>query len=94
MTYSASTQTVQQERQKIIALLEQLPADSLPMVETFIRFMQTQPPTTPATIKEPTPWLYPTVPASPKTLDNWVGVLEEGYEGDALADTESLYDEA
>ncbi|MCA9971711.1 MAG: hypothetical protein KC425_15910 [Anaerolineales bacterium] len=91
MTYSASTQSVQQERQKIIALLNQLPADSLPMVETFIRFMQSQPPTT---IKEPTPWLYPTVPASPETLDKWVGLLGEGYEGDALADTESLYDEA
>jgi hypothetical protein len=92
MTYSASTQTVQQERQKIIALLEQLPADSLPMVETFIRFMQTQPPTTQATIKEPTPWLYPTVPVDAESVDRLIGVMPN-IEGDALIDSETVFDE-
>jgi hypothetical protein len=84
---------VQKERQKIIALLDDLPADSLPMVETFIRFMQTQQPDKTSEKSEQTPWLYPTVPVSPESLMKWTELLTSGYEGDALADTEALYDE-
>ncbi len=91
MTYPSPV--VQEERQKIIALLDELPADSLPMVETFIRFMQTQPPVKSTEKSEDTPWLYPTVPVPPESLMKWTDLLTAGYEGDALADTESLYDE-
>ena len=84
---------VQKERQKIIALLDELPADSLPMVETFIRFMQTQQPDKTLEKSEQTPWLYPTVPVPPESLMKWTDLLLSGYEGDALADTEALYDE-
>ncbi|MCA9944243.1 MAG: hypothetical protein KC449_12225 [Anaerolineales bacterium] len=92
MTYPAPTQSVQQERQKIIALLNQLPADSLPMVETFIRFMQTQPPVAQATTKEPTPWLYPTVPVAAESVDRLIGIMPD-VEGDALLDSEMAFDE-
>ena len=35
---------------------------------------------------------YPTVATPPSSLKNWHDLIE-GYEGDALADTEALYDE-
>jgi len=91
MTYPSPT--VQKERQKIIALLDDLPADSPPMVETFIRFMQTQQPNKPPEKSEQTPWLYPTVPVPPESLIKWTNLLTSGYESDALLDTEALYDE-
>jgi hypothetical protein len=90
MTYPSPV--VQKERQKIIALLDELPADSLPMVETFIRFMQTQQPAKTPEKSEGTPWLYPTVPVPPESLDRLIGIMP-GVGGDALVDTESLYDE-
>ena len=82
-----STPSAQTTRQDILILLDQLPPDSLPMVETFIRFMQTRP------MESPTPWRYPSVPVAANSLDNWMTLLPTGYEGDALADTEALYDE-
>jgi prevent-host-death family protein len=36
---------------------------------------------------------YPTVANPISSLDAWVDLLPEGYDGDALADTEALYDE-
>ena len=36
---------------------------------------------------------YPTVAKPISSLDAWVDLLPEGYDGDALADTEALYDE-
>jgi hypothetical protein len=82
------TQTI---RQNILTLLDELPPDRLPMVETFMRFMQAQAAPTP----QPTPWVYPTVTLPASSLASWIGLLDEteGYEGDALADTEALYDE-
>jgi len=38
------------------------------------------------------PYLYPTVPLPPSSLDGLVGIMPR-VGGDALADTESLYDE-
>jgi prevent-host-death family protein len=35
---------------------------------------------------------YPTVANPVSSLDAWVDLLPEGYDGDALADTEELYD--
>jgi hypothetical protein len=81
-----TTPAMQATRKKIAMLLDQLPPDRLPMVETFIRFVQTQP-------ELSSVGRYPTIPVSANSLDNWMDLLAEGYEGDALADTESLYDE-
>ena len=36
---------------------------------------------------------YPTVANPPSSLKTWLDLIPEGYEGDAVADTESLYDE-
>jgi hypothetical protein len=42
---------------------------------------------------QPPPYVYPSVPCPAATIDAWMNLLPEGYEGDALADTEALYDE-
>ena len=92
MTNTASTEL--STRQTILALLEELPPDSLPMVETFIRFMQAQQTAVgekPTHFQQP-PWRYPTVRVPAASLDNLLGLLDEGYEGDALADTEAIYE--
>lgn len=81
-------------RQTIIALLDDLSADKLKTIETFIRFIRHQAENgSPAAEQTDTPWLYPTVPVPAESLGNWMNLLDEGYEGDALADTEALYDE-
>ncbi len=38
-------------------------------------------------------YLYPTVALPASSLEAWTKLLDEGYGGDALADTEALYDE-
>ena len=40
------------------------------------------------------PWLYPTVPLPASALDALIGILDsEDLRGDALADSEAIYDE-
>lgn len=36
---------------------------------------------------------YPTIGAPSSSLNNWLNLVPSGYDGDALADTEALYDE-
>lgn len=82
----------QKTRHTIKALIDELPAESLPTVETFIRFVQAQQAeATPAAESRP-PWRYPTVPVPAESLDRLVGIMPD-VEGDALRDTEAVYDE-
>jgi hypothetical protein len=90
--------SVQSTRQSILDLLDELPLESLTMVETFIRFLRDQtqqgkPIVAAPDVAELPRFRYPTVPVPASSLDKWVDLLPEGYEGDALADTEALYDE-
>jgi hypothetical protein len=39
------------------------------------------------------PYRYPSVAMPVSSLDAWMNLITEGYEGDALADTEAVYDE-
>lgn len=84
---------------RIIPLLDDLPPESLTVVEQFVKFLRDQVRrgrvvvTSPEKKEESPPYRYPTVAAPPSTLDAWVNLVPEGYEGDALADTEALYDE-
>jgi hypothetical protein len=83
-------------KQTIVDLLDELPPESLATVETFIRFVHTQahqgrPVVT--TAEPVSRFRYPTVPVPPSSLDAWMNLLPTGYDGDALADTEALYDE-
>ena len=46
------------------------------------------------TPKHPRPGAhYPTVANPPSSLGNWLNLIKDGCGGDALADTEALYDE-
>ena len=88
----------EQVHNRILPLLEKLPPESLTVVEQFVQFVleRAQQGQVVKTVPQPTgaPYLYPTVPVPASSLAQWVNLLPEGYDGDALADTEALYDEA
>ncbi len=93
----SSTLSVQSTRQSILDLLDELPSESLTMVETFVRFMRDQAQRGKPVIVAPDPaeqprLRYPTVPVPASSLDGLVGIMPP-VGGDALADTEALYDE-
>ncbi|MBN1877399.1 MAG: hypothetical protein JXA33_24465 [Anaerolineae bacterium] len=87
----------QETKQKITAWLEELPPQSLTVVAQFVEFLRQkarqQHPLVVVAEKEAPPYLYPTVVAPTSSLEAWGKLLDAGYEGDALADTEALYDE-
>ncbi len=87
--------TTQETKQRITAWLDDLPPRSLGAVEEFVAFLRQkarqQPPLVVAE-KEP-PYLYPTVENPPSSLSAWRDVIPDGCGGDALADTEALYDD-
>ena len=96
MSENADVQTTTQSR--ILALLDDLPPESLTLVERFVQFLRDQarrgqPVGSVSVREERRPYIYPTVPLPPSSLDGWLDLVPEGYEGDALADTEALYDE-
>jgi len=81
MARTVSTQTT---KQTIAGMLDDLPPESLKVVEQFVRFLRQQEPTVGG-------FRYPTVSAPASTLNTWAKLLQEGYEGNALTDTEDLY---
>ena len=94
----SSTLVVQSTRQSILDLLDELPPESLTVVETFVRFLREQAQQGKPVATAPTPtelprFHYPTVSVPASSLDKWMDLVPQGYEGDALADTEALYDE-
>jgi hypothetical protein len=93
----SSTLSVQSTRQAILDLLDELPPESLTVVETFIRFIRDQtqrgkPVIVAPDLAELPPFRYPTVAVPASSLDGLVGIMPP-VGGDALADTEALYDE-
>ncbi len=90
---------VQTAPERISAMIEDLPAESVTLVEQFVRLLRQQAKKSRAVQpaagrEERPPYLYPTVALPASSLNNWLDLVPEGYEGDALTDTESLYDEA
>jgi len=82
---------------RILTLLEDLPPESLTLVERFVQFLQEQarqgqPVVIAFEQEEHPPYRYPTVPVPASALDGLVGIMPP-VGGDALADTEALYDE-
>lgn len=80
----------------VASLLADLPPESVQLVEQFARFLREQ------TRKgqrievargkeKRQPYLYPTVTVPASAIDNLIGILPP-VGGDALADTEALYD--
>jgi hypothetical protein len=92
--------SVQETQRRIRSLLHDLPAESLAVVEQFVAFLRQQLEQGRAVsvseekvVVEHPPYRYPTLSVPPSSLDAWMNLIPEGYEGDALADTEALYDE-
>jgi hypothetical protein len=88
----------QQTQRHITSLLDDLPAETLILVERFVEFLheQARQGRSVALIseqQEQPPYRYPTIPVPASTLDAWMNLLLEGYEGDALADSEAVWDE-
>ena len=83
-------------RQRLIALLEEMSARDLDIIEKFTLFIRQQggqPVVAVAGREGEIPYIYPTVPVPASSLGKWLTLLDRGYEGDALADTEALYDD-
>lgn len=80
------TTSSQEIRQRIESLLDALPLESLTTIEQLL-YMIHQPASTARKQR------YPTIAAPASTLTIWTQLLPEGYEGNALEDTEALYDE-
>lgn len=86
---------VQGTKQKITAWLDELPPQSLAVVEQFVEFLRQkarQQQTLGVAEKEAPLYLYPTVENPASSLSAWLNVIPGGCGGDALADTEALYD--
>lgn len=84
---------------RIVSLLDGLPPESLSLVERFVQFLREQarrgePVVIASTSvrEERPPYVYPTVPLPASALDGLIGIMPP-VGGDALADTEALYDE-
>ena len=93
----SSTLVVQSTRQSILDLLDELPPESLTVVETFVRFLREQAQQGKPVVTAPDPaelphFRHPTISMPASSLDKWMDLVPQGYEGDALADTEALYD--
>jgi hypothetical protein len=73
-------------KQTINELLDGLSPASLHMVVEFVRFLHERETLEPGT-------LYPTVANPASSLKLWLDLVPGGYEGDALTDTEAVYDE-
>jgi hypothetical protein len=92
MSVSDSTQVTQRD---IDELLSDLPPESLAVLKQFVEFLRQQ-----AQRGQPvvagTPeshlYAYPTIAAPASSLKGWADLLSEGHSGDALADSETLYD--
>ncbi|MCW1968298.1 MAG: hypothetical protein KIH69_009310 [Anaerolineae bacterium] len=88
-------------RQKIIALVNELPNESLPLLAQFVEFLSSQVPrTNTVKTKKNTDIVvadtavhlnYPTVSVPAKQLQSLISLLP-AMGGDALADSEALYD--
>lgn len=98
---SASTKLAMPAREiqnRILPLLEDLPPESLSVVEQFVTFLREQArrgrivEVVPQEKEKSPPYLYPTVTVPASSLDGLIGIMPP-VGGDALADTEALYNE-
>ncbi len=88
---------VQATENRIFVLIQELPPESLPVVEQFVRFLNEQaqngqPVVTKEEKEERPPYKYPTIPVPAAAIEGLIGIMPS-VGGDALADTEALYDD-
>jgi len=89
--YGAIAAKTTQDR--ILSLLADLPPDGLAAAEQFVALLHKYVITPTAMRSYDPPYRYPTISLPASSLDAWLNLTETGYPGDALADTEALYDE-
>jgi hypothetical protein len=82
-----SSPEITASRQRIQLLVEEMPADSLLFLEQLLLFMRQHNRPVEANYR------YPTVAMPATSLHKWSKLLDEGYEGDALEDSEAIYDD-
>lgn len=94
-TMTKPSQATQATQEHIRVLLAELSPDNLAFVEQFVLFLRDrmQSPAPLVAREKRVPYLYPTVPVPASKLDAWMNLVPEGYDGDALADSEALYDD-
>ena len=73
-------------KERIYQLLDELPPDKLRSVEDFVAFLREQ-----GSLLRLAQ--YPTVENPASSLDAWLDLVPGGCGGDALTDSEALYDE-
>jgi hypothetical protein len=82
-------------KQTIYDLLDDLPPEGLEAVEGFVRFLRKQAKkaqnAADAATEESAPFRYPTIPLPLASLGGLVGIMPP-VGGNALAETEALYD--
>jgi hypothetical protein len=78
---------------RILSLLVDLPPDGLAAAEQFVQLLRKYVAAPAATKSGRISYHYPTILLPASSLDAWVNLTETGYPGDALADTEAIYDE-
>lgn len=86
-------------QERIISLLNDLPPEGIAVAEQFVRFLHDvvqQGSAAPTVISQAAPSVvtYPSIGLPPATLQAWSDLIAEGYTGDALTDTEALYEHA
>ena len=96
-TDTAAEDLTQIVKERILPLLEELPPESLAVVERFVAFLHEQARQGQAVAVVPKvearpPYRYPTIPLPASVLTGLIGIMPP-VDGDALADTEALYDE-
>jgi hypothetical protein len=74
-------------RERISTLLDDLSPEDLESVEDFVQSLHRGKQSVPGP-------RYPTVENPASSLRAWLDLVPDGYDGDALIDTEALYDEA
>jgi len=93
----STVMTPTEVKQRIVQLLDRIPAESLTVVEQFARFLEDQArqgQCVVTIVEAPGKRRirYPTVSLPASFLDNLIGIMPP-VGGDALADTEALYNE-
>ena len=80
--------------QNVMTMLAKLPVEYIMLIEQFVRLLHqhVQRQSESESISA-TGMTYPLVTVPAESLGMWMNLLPDGYEGNALHDAESLYDE-
>lgn len=89
-----TAKSLERLRQRVARWLDDLSPESLSVVEQLVKLLREKKVdrTSPAPT-DSSSYLYPSVLVPASSLLGLTALLQNGYDGDALADTEAIYDE-